>query len=343
MATIAEYIEPLLRGQHLTFEQAGNVLDIIFEGEVPETQIAAFLTAMRCKSATASEFAGLAKSLRAHCVKVDAGVDNLVDTCGTGGASVKTFNISTASAIVAAGAGVHIAKHGNRAITSKCGSADVLAELGVNIEAGSDIVAKCIKKAGIGFMFAPKYHPAMKYVQPVRKSLGFRTVFNILGPLANPAGAAGQVMGVPEAGLMPIVAEALHLLGVKRAMIVHSDGLDEISTMGPTRIMQLKAGKITESMLNPGDYGIKKASLDDLQGGDAKSNAQTVRNIISGNQADAKKDIVVLNAAAAIIVAGLADDFVLALKIAEKSIETGKAIQCLENLVAVSTLSLREG
>jgi anthranilate phosphoribosyltransferase len=183
----------------------------------------------------------------------------------------------------------------------------------------------------------------MKYVQPVRKSLGFRTVFNILGPLANPAGAAGQVMGVPEAGLMPIVAEALHLLGVKRAMIVHSDGLDEISTMGPTRIMQLKAGKITESMLNPGDYGIKKASLDDLQGGDAKSNAQTVRNIISGNQADAKKDIVVLNAAAAIIVAGLADDFVLALKIAEKSIETGKAIQCLENLVAVSTLSLREG
>ena len=187
MATITEYIEPLLRGQHLTFEQAGKVLDIIFEGEVPETQIAAFLTAMRCKSASPAELAGLAKSLRTHCVKVDPGIDNLVDTCGTGGASVKTFNISTASAIVAAGAGVHIAKHGNRAITSKCGSADVFAELGVNIEAGPDIVAKCIKEAGIGFMFAPKHHPAMKYVQPVRKSLGFRTVFNILGPLANPA------------------------------------------------------------------------------------------------------------------------------------------------------------
>jgi anthranilate phosphoribosyltransferase len=336
MATIAEYIEPLLQGRHLTFEQAGKVLDIIFEGEVPETQIAAFLTAMRCKSASASELAGLAKSLRTHCIKVDPGIDNLVDTCGTGGASVKTFNISTASAIVAAGAGVHIAKHGNRAITSKCGSADVFAELGVNIEAGPDIIAKCIKEAGIGFMFAPKHHPAMKYVQPVRKSLGFRTVFNILGPLANPANAAGQVMGVPEAGLMPIVAEALHLLGVKRAMIVHSDGLDEISTMGPTKIMQLKASKITESAINPADYGIKKASLDDLRGGDAKSNAQTVKEIISGKLTGPKKDIVVLNAAAAIIVGGLADDFASALKMAEQSIESGKAVRHLEKLVAVS-------
>ncbi len=343
MATIAEYIEPLLRGQHLTFEQAGKVLDIIFGGEVPETQIAAFLMAMRCKSASSAELAGLAKSLRTHCVKVEIGLETLVDTCGTGGASVKTFNISTASAIVAAGAGVHIAKHGNRAITSRCGSADVFAELGVNIEAGPDIVAKCIKEAGIGFMFAPKYHPAMKYVQPVRKSLGFRTVFNILGPLANPAGAQGQVMGVPELALMPIVAEALHLLGVKRAMIVHSDGLDEISTMGPTKIMQLKAGKITESTLNPCDYGIKKASLEELKGGDAKSNAQIVRNIISGKETGAKKDIVVLNAAAAIIVGGLADDFASAIKIAGQSIETGKAMRHLEKLVHVSNLPLRDG
>jgi len=336
MATIAEYIEPLLRGQHLTFEQAGKVLDIIFEGEVPEIQIAALLTAMRCKSATAEELAGLAKSLRAHCVKVDPGIDNLVDTCGTGGAAVKTFNISTAAALVAAGAGVRVAKHGNRAITSKCGSADVFAELGVNIEAGPDTVARCIREAGIGFMFAPKYHPAMRYVQPVRKALAFRTVFNILGPLANPAGAQGQVMGVPESGLMPIVAEALHLLVVKRAMIVHSDGLDEISTMGPTKIMELKAGKITESMLNHADYGIKKASLDDLKGGDAKSNAQTVRNIISGKETGAKKDIVVLNAAAAIIVGGLADDFASALKIAGQAISSGEATRRLEKLVKVS-------
>ena len=185
-------------------------------------------------------------------------------------------------------------------------------------------------------MFAPKYHPAMKYVQPVRKSLGFRTVFNILGPLANPAGAQGQVMGVPEPGLMSVVAEALHLLGVKQAMIVHSDGLDEISTMGPTIIMQLKAGKIAESTLNPADYGIKKASLEDLKGSDAKNNAQIVKNVISGKETGTKKDIVVLNAAAAIIVGGLADDFAQAIKIAEKSIETGKAIRHLEKLVAVS-------
>jgi anthranilate phosphoribosyltransferase len=336
MATIIEYIEPLLQGQHLAFEQAGKVLDIIFKGEVPESQIAAFLTAMRCKSASAAELAGLAKSLRAHCVKVEPGIDNLVDTCGTGGASVKTFNISTASAIVAAGAGVHIAKHGNRAITSKCGSADVLAELGVNIDAVPDIIGKCIREAGIGFMFAPKHHPAMKYVQPVRKALGFRTVFNILGPLANPASATGQVMGVPEAALMPIVAEALHLLGVKRAMIVHSDGLDEISTMGPTKVMYLTAGKITTSAIDPADYGINKASFDDLKGGDAKNNAETIGNILSGKTAGAKKDIVVLNAAAAIIVGGLADDFASAVKIACQSVETGKAMQCLEKLVAVS-------
>jgi anthranilate phosphoribosyltransferase len=336
MATITEYIEPLLRGQHLTFEQAGKVLDIIFDGEVPETQIAAFLTAMRCKSASSAELAGLAKSLRSHCIKVDPGIDNLVDTCGTGGASVKTFNISTASAIVAAGAGVHIAKHGNRAITSKCGSADVFAELGVNIEAGPETIARCIKEAGIGFMFAPKHHPAMKYVQPVRKSLGFRTVFNILGPLANPAGAQGQVMGVPEQTLMPIVAEALHLLGVKRAMIVHSDGLDEISTIGPTKVMHLIAGNIIESSISPADYGIKKTSIDSLKGGDVKTNAETVRNILNGKETGEKKDIVVLNAAAAIIVGGLADDFAPALKIAQKSIETGKAMQCLEKLVAVS-------
>ncbi len=336
MATITEYIEPMLRGQHLTFEQAGKVLDIIFEGEVPETQIAAFLTAMRCKSASSAEFAGLAKSLRAHCVKVDTGLDNLVDTCGTGGATVKTFNISTAAALVATGAGVRVAKHGNRAITSKCGSADVFAELGVNIEAGPDIVARCIKEAGIGFMFAPKHHPAMKYVQPVRKALGFRTVFNILGPLANPAGAQGQVMGVPEEGLMPIVTEALHLLGVKRVMIVHSDGLDEISTMGPTKITELKAGKITESILDPGDYGIKKASLDDLKGSDAKSNAEAVKNIISGKETGARKDIVVLNAAAAIIVAGLADNFGSALCIAGQAISSGEAAQRLEMLVQIS-------
>lgn len=336
MATITEYIEPLLRGENLRFEQAQKLLDIIFEGQVVEPQIAAFLTAMRCKPVTAPELAGLAKSLREHAVKVDAGVDNLVDTCGTGGAAVKTFNISTAAALVAAGAGVHIAKHGNRGITSKCGSADVLAELGVNIEAGPDIVTRCISEVGIGFMFAPKYHPAMKYVQPVRKTLGFRTVFNFLGPLANPAGAQAQVMGVADEGLMPVVAEALNLLGVSRAMIVHSSGLDEISTMGPTKITELKAGKLTQWTLYPGDCGIKTTTLDTLAGGDAKNNADIVKNILNGKDNGPRKDIVVLNAAAAIMVGGLSDDFASAVRIAGQSIESGEAMRRLETLVNVS-------
>jgi anthranilate phosphoribosyltransferase len=336
MALITEFIEPVIRGENLTFEQAGKVLDVIFEGEVPETQIAAFLTAMRCKPVTAAELAGLAKSLRQHAVKVTVDVDNLVDTCGTGGAMVKTFNISTAAAIVAAGAGVHIAKHGNRAITSKCGSADVLTALGVNIEAGPDCVARCIKEAGIGFMFAPKFHPAMKHVQPVRKALGFRTVFNILGPLANPAGAGAQVMGVPEQSLIPVVAEALNLLGVRRAMIVHSNGLDEISTIGPTKITELKSCKLTNWTLNPADFGLKLTNHDSLTGGDANGNADIVRNILKGKTDGPRNDIVVLNAAAAIIVAGLADDFASAMKIAGQAIESGQALRQLEKMVQVS-------
>jgi anthranilate phosphoribosyltransferase len=336
MATIIEFIEPVIRGENLTFEQAGRVLDVIFEGEVPETQIAAFLTAMRCKPVTAAELAGLAKSLRQHAVKVTVDVETIVDTCGTGGASVKTFNISTAAAIVAAGAGVHIAKHGNRAITSKCGSADVLTALGVNIEAGPDCVARCIKEAGIGFMFAPKFHPAMKYVQPVRKALGFRTVFNILGPLANPANASAQVMGVPDQDLMPVVAEALNLLGVCRAMIVHSNGLDEISTMGPTKITELKAGKLTQWTLNPQDYGLKPATHETLAGSDAAGNAGIVGDILKGEADGLRKDIVVLNAAAAIIVGGLADDFANAMKIAAKAIDSGEALHRLEKLVRIS-------
>jgi anthranilate phosphoribosyltransferase len=336
MATIIEFIEPAMKGENLTFEQAGKVLDIIFTGEVPETQIAAFLTALRCKPVTAAEIAGLAKSLRDHAVKVTVDIDNLVDTCGTGGATVKTFNISTAAAIVAAGAGVHVAKHGNRGITSKCGSADVLAALGVNIEASPDCIAQCIREAGIGFMFAPKFHPAMKYVQPVRKTLAFRTVFNILGPLANPAGANAQVMGVPEQNLMPIVAEALNLLGVRHAMIVHSNGLDEISTMGPTKITELKAGNLKNWTLNLQDYGLKPATQEMLAGSDAAGNADMIRNIIKGKANGSRKDIVVLNAAAAIIVGGLADNFPNAMAIAEKAINSGQALHCLEKLVRIS-------
>ena len=336
MTTINEYIEPLLKDRDLSFDQASNLLDIVFEGQVPEAQIAAFLTAMRVKGLTSPEVAGLAKSLRSHAVKVDHGVENPVDVVGTGGAAVKTFNVSTASALVAAGAGVYVAKHGNRAITSKCGSADVLEELGVNIAPGPEVVAECIRQARVGFMFAPMYHPAMKYVQPIRKSLGFRTVFNILGPLANPADVPAIVLGVAEEELMHILAEALDMLGTRFALVVHCDGLDEISTSAVTKMLELKDGQITQKELNPEDFGIGISSVDDLKVTDAKTSAKIVRDILEGKQSGAARDMIVLNASAAIIAGGLAEDFNSALGLANESIDGGGALTCLEKMIEVS-------
>ncbi len=336
MATITEYINPLLQGESLSFEEATLLLDIVFEGEVPEAQIAAFLTAMRVKGPTAPEVAGLAKSLRRHAVKVEPGIENLVDVVGTGGAAVKTFNVSTAAALVAAGAGVYVAKHGNRAITSKCGSADVLEELGVKIDPGPEVVAQCIKKARVGFMFAPMFHPAMKYVQPIRKSLGFRTVFNILGPLANPADVPALVLGVAEEGLMEMMAEALKMLDTRFALVVHSNGLDEISTAGVTKILELKDGHITSKGINPADLGFKPADIDSLRATDAKTSAGMIRDILNSEETGVGKDIVILNSAAAIIAGGLADDFAAGIELAETSISDGKALDCLEKLVEIS-------
>jgi anthranilate phosphoribosyltransferase len=336
MATITEYLEIILEGSDLTFKQAKKLLDTVFEGGVADVQIAAFLAAMRLKQATPEEIAGLAKSLREHAVPVKVKVENLIDTCGTGGARSKTFNVSSASALVAAGAGAYVAKHGNRGITSKCGSADVLAELGVKIETSPETIARCIEEAHIGFMFAPMFHPAMKFVQPIRKSLDFRTAFNILGPLANPAGATAQVMGVYSEHLLDSIIETHKILGTKRAFVVHSNGLDEISILGPTKMRKLSDDKITSMELDPSDYGIAKASIDELRGGDAKTNANIISDILSGNEKGARKDIVVINAAAAIIVADLASDFASAIKIAEGSISDGKAMACLEKLVEIS-------
>jgi anthranilate phosphoribosyltransferase len=339
MAMITEYIEPLLQGDDLSFEQATNLLDIVFEGEVPEAQIAAFLTAMRAKGATAAEVAGMANSMRSHAVKVEAGIENMIDVVGTGGAAVKTFNVSTASALVAAGAGVHVAKHGNRAITSKCGSADVLAELGVEINPGPEVVAECIKRARVGFMFAPMFHPAMKYVQPIRKSLGFRTVFNILGPLANPAGVPALVLGVAEEGLMGMMAEALQMLGTRFALVVHCDGLDEISTASITKILELKNDRITEKQFNPEDLGLKLADIEDLKVSDAQTSAKIIKDVLSDKENGVPRDIILLNASAAIIAGGLADDFSSALELAEEAIHNGEALACLEKLIEVSNKS----
>jgi anthranilate phosphoribosyltransferase len=336
MATITKFLEIILNGGDLTFDQAKELQDIIFAGEVTEVQVAAFLAAMRMKRATSSEIAGLAQSLRDHAVRVETGIDNMIDTCGTGGASVKTFNVSTGAALVAAGAGAYVAKHGNRGITSKCGSADVLEELGVNIDPGPEGVAECIRQAHIGFMFAPKFHPAMKFVQPIRKSLDFRTAFNILGPLANPAGVKAQVMGVAEEALLDRICETLEMLGAKRAMVVHGQGMDEISTLGTTQIRQLIDGNVTSVKLDPADFGISEPSIDELRTGDVITNAGIIRDILAGKDKGPRKDIVVLNAAAAIIVAGIADDFTPAIAMAETSISDGSASACLEKLIEVS-------
>jgi anthranilate phosphoribosyltransferase len=336
MTKITNYLNIILEGKDLTFDQAKSLLDTIFTGEVPELQIAAFLAAMRVKKASVSELAGLASSLREHAVKVETGLDNLVDTCGTGGAAMKTFNISTAAALTAAGAGVYVAKHGNRAITSNCGSADVLTAMGVNVSPGPEKVAQCIREAHIGFMFAPKFHPAMKHVQPIRQSLDFRTAFNILGPLANPAGATAQVMGVSDESLMQRIAETLHRLGVKHAMVVHSNGFDEISTMGPTQIIHLNNGHCKNEKFDPAYLGIPRADYNDLIGGDAEMNARIVQSIVRGQEAGPRKDIVVFNAAAAIMVSGLAKDFVEGIELADKAIKDGSAAKCLDQLIRIS-------
>ncbi len=336
MAKITEYLELILEGRDLTFEQAEHLLDIIFDGEVSEVQIAAFLAAMRVKKAAVSELAGLATSLRKHAVPVNVDVAPLIDTCGTGGAVMKTFNISTAAAFVAAGAGAYVAKHGNKGITSVCGSADVLTAMGVNVAPGPQRVAECIEQAHIGFMFAPKFHPAMKHVQPVRQSLDFRTAFNILGPLANPADVPAQVMGVSDESLMPRIIETLRVLGLKRAMVVHSNGLDELSTMGPTRILYLKDGHISEETLDPTENGFRLADFNDLAGGEAMVNGQIIRAILAGKESGPKKDIVLLNAAAAIMIAGLAGDFVEGIEKADHAIASGNALACLDKLIELS-------
>lgn len=338
MTKITGYLEILLEGGDLKYEQAKDLLDTIFKGDVAEVQIAAFLAAMRMKKAMPSELAGLAQSLRDHAVKIKLSIsrDKLIDTCGTGGASLKTFNISTAAAFVAAGAGAYVAKHGNRAITSKCGSADVLEALGVKIDCSPDVVAECIEKARIGFMFAPLYHPAMKFVQPIRKSLDFRTAFNILGPLANPAGVTSQVMGVAEEGLLDRIADTLKILGAKRAMVVHGGGLDEISLTAATKIVEIKGEQKTSYEIRPSDFGFAPPKMAELVGGSTEHNATLVKDVICGKNKGSARDIVLLNAAAAIMVAGLAEDLRSGIRKAAEAIDSKAAADCLEKMIEIS-------
>ncbi len=313
-----------------------EAFDLIMNGEATPAQMGAFLSLLKMKGETIEELVGASRSMRRHAVFVDPRGKPVVDTCGTGGDSLGTFNISTTAAFVVAGAGVPVAKHGNRSITSKCGSADVLAELGVNLEAPVDVMEDCIHTVGIGFLFAPKLHPAMKHAMGPRKELGFRTIFNLLGPLANPAGATCQVLGVFAPELTEMFAEVLRRLGSRRVFVVHGqDGMDEITVTGTTRISELRDGAIRTYNFDPLTVMEDYALPHELAGGDPAVNARITRAILEG-EAGPRRDIVCLNAAAGLIAGGKAADFTEGFKLAGQAIDNGKALQALEGLVSLT-------
>jgi anthranilate phosphoribosyltransferase len=331
--------------QSLAREEAHAVMTEVLTGQCTDAQIAALLVALHMKGETVEEIVGFAEAIRAaaaplalHADKVlDAsgtGRDALVDTCGTGGDASGTFNISTATAFVVAGAGVRVAKHGNRSVTSKCGSADVMEALGVNINLPVAQVAVCLETVGIAFLFAPAMHSAMKYVQTARRDLRLRTVFNLLGPLTNPARATCQVVGVYSADLVEKLAEALSMLGLHRALVVHgSDGLDEITISGPTRIGEVREGSVKTYEVTPEEFGLQPATLDAISGGDARFNAKLIQEVLQGKKS-ARRDVVLLNAAAALVAAGRADHLRDAVPLAANAIDSGAALAKLQALIA---------
>lgn len=323
--------------KNLSGAESAEVFGEIMSGEVDGAIMAAFLTALKMKGETVDEVVGAASAMRARATFINAGSAAPIDTCGTGGDGMNTFNISTTSAFIAAGAGVPVAKHGNRAATSKCGSGDVLGELGFNLDVHASVMEHCLQEEGIAFLFAPKMHPAMRFAAPVRKALGFRTIFNLLGPLVNPAGATGQVVGVFDAGYTEFVAECLNRMGVRRAFVVHAaDGMDEISVCTPTRVSELRDCSIKTSEFNPRKYFPDGANFSELKGGDAKVNAQILLDVLSGKLRNGARDICLLNAAAAIVVGGKPDDFGAALEMARDSLDSGAALKKLKTLVEFS-------
>lgn len=328
------FISEVVKGKDLTEAEAEAAMKYIMSGEATPVQISSFLTALRLKGETVEEITAFARVMREFAARITPKVDDiLVDTCGTGGDKIKTFNISTAAMFVAAGAGLLIAKHGNRSVTSKAGSADVVEALGVRIDLPPAEVQRCIETVGIGFMFAPRFHGAMKYATPVRREMGIRTVFNVLGPLTNPAGAQAQVMGVYDAALTEKLARVLGKLGCKRAMVVHGlDGLDEISTLGETQISELSGGEVRTYTITPESFGIEHASAEALAGKDVGENARTLLRILRGERGP-RRDIVLLNAAAAIVVGGKAKDLHEGTAIAANSVDSGRAYEKVVQLV----------
>ena len=343
---IQDAIQKVVDDQDLTRAESEAAMEEILNGSATAAQIASILTSLHIKGETVEELVGFATVMRRHAAHTFPPLPaeiraNLVDTCGTGGDVRGTFNISTTAAFVVAGAGVRVAKHGNRSISSKCGSADVLEHLGVRLDLPAERIAQCIEEIGIGFFFAPAVHASTRHASPVRKELRFRTVFNLLGPLTNPSGASAQVVGVYQANAIELMARALGELGVKRAFVVHgADGLDEISISGETSVAELRDGVVRSYTIKPEDFGLSRAPLEEIQGGDVKRNAEIIHGILGRSMLyrphGPYRDIVLANASAALVAAGKAADFLDGVELAKKSIDSGAAREKLEALVAFS-------
>jgi len=333
---IKEAIQTLVSGNSLTFKEAAQVMEEIMTGEATPAQFAAFVTALRIKGETVDEIAGLASVMRSKATPVPI-TGPVIDTCGTGGDGSFTFNISTAAAFVAAGAGLRVAKHGNRAMSSKCGSADVLEALGVKIDLGAEAVAQCLETVGMGFMFAPVFHPAMKYATAPRREIGIRSVFNVLGPLTNPARAEYQVLGVPNEELGEKIASVLYRLGTKHSLVVHGiGGMDEISISRESLVWDVtESGVSPPYEIRPEDFGFEKTNMEEIKGGTPDANAGIIRRTLSGERGP-KRDVVVMNAAAALAAGNQTSDFKEGARIAEKTIDSGQAQAKLEELINFS-------
>ena len=332
-----EILAKLVAGNDLSVEEAKKAQEIILTGQATDAQIAAFLTALRMKGETIDEITGLASVLRDKANTIAPKVDKHVDLVGTGGDCTYSFNISTTSAFVVAAAGLPVAKHGNRSISSKSGAGDVLEALGVNISADPDVVSRCVETVGIGFMFAPHFNPAMKYVGPVRKEMGIRTVYNTLGPLSNPSRAKAMVVGVYDKNLTETIANAMMNMGVERALVVSgNDNMDEITLTGATTISEIKDNTVNTYTVTPEQFGFETVELKELQGGDGKVNAQITKDILSGKEKGAKRNIVLLNAGATLYAGGMCSSIEEGIKLAEKTIDSGKAASIIDALVEAS-------
>jgi anthranilate phosphoribosyltransferase len=342
-----EAIRRVIEGRHLSRDEAESVMRGIMSGASTDAQIAAFLTALRMKGETVEELTGFALVMREKAARVRpradvaaalSGTDRemLVDTCGTGGDATGTFNISTATAFVIAGAGIRVAKHGNRSVSSPCGSADVVEALGIRIDLSAESVARCIDETGIGFLYAPLLHDAMRYVMLARREMRIRTVFNLLGPLCNPAGANAQVLGVYSERLTETMAQVLCDLGARRALVVHgSDGLDEVTITGESKISEVRDGNIRTYYVTPEDFGLQRAPLAQIQGGDATRNAEIIRNVLSGVPG-ARRDVVLLNASAGLVAGGKSESMRQAIALARSSVDSGEALRRLDQLARLT-------